>query len=49
MSLHLHWYLPTSGDGRGIVSAGRTGSRGLGDDHDVVERGPDIAYLAQIA
>ncbi|MCW2598836.1 MAG: Alkanesulfonate monooxygenase [Frankiales bacterium] len=47
MSLHLHWYLPTNGDGRGIVGAGNASTDGI---HDIaVERAPDIAYLAQIA
>ena len=49
MTLHLHWYLPTNGDGRGIVSAGRSGGTGLGDDRDVVDRAPTIEYLGQIA
>jgi alkanesulfonate monooxygenase len=48
MSLHLHWYLPTNGDGRGIVGSGRTGSSGVGESH-AVERAADIPYLAQIA
>ncbi len=48
MSLHLHWYLPTNGDGRGIVSSGRAGSGGLGDKA-AVDRAPDIDYLGQIA
>jgi len=48
MSLHLHWYLPTNGDGRGIVSSGRAGEGGLGDKA-AVDRAPDIDYLAQIA
>lgn len=48
MSLHLHWYLPTNGDGRGIVGSGRAGSSGIGDA-EAVERPPDIDYLAQIA
>jgi alkanesulfonate monooxygenase len=48
MALHLHWYLPTAGDGRGIVSSGRAGSSGLGDKA-AVDRAPDIDYLAQIA
>ena len=48
MSLHLHWYLPTNGDGRGIVGSGRAGSGGVGDS-EAVDRAPDIDYLAQIA
>ncbi len=48
MSLHLHWYLPTNGDGRGIVGSGRAGERGIGDK-DAVDRAPSIDYLGQIA
>ncbi|WP_375492495.1 LLM class flavin-dependent oxidoreductase [uncultured Jatrophihabitans sp.] len=48
MSLHLHWYLPTNGDGRGIVGSGRAGASGIGDKH-LVERAPTIDYLGQIA
>jgi alkanesulfonate monooxygenase len=48
MSLHLHWYLPTNGDGRGIVGSGRAGAGGIADKY-AVDRAPDIAYLAQIA
>ncbi len=39
----FHWFLPTSGDGRTLVSGG----------HGAAQRGvrrlPDIEYLAQIA
>jgi alkanesulfonate monooxygenase len=48
MTLHLHWYLPTNGDGRGIVGSGRAGANGVGDTY-AVERAPDIDYLTQIA
>jgi alkanesulfonate monooxygenase len=48
MTLHLHWYLPTNGDGRGIVGSGRAGAGGVGETY-AVERAPDIEYLAQIA
>jgi alkanesulfonate monooxygenase SsuD/methylene tetrahydromethanopterin reductase-like flavin-dependent oxidoreductase (luciferase family) len=40
MGIHLHWFLPTSGDGREIVG---------GWPADAVVRPPDIEYLAQIA
>ncbi len=40
MSLVFHWFLPTSGDGRGIVGGG--GVRAS-------TRPPDIDYLAQVA
>ena len=43
MSVRLHWFLPTSGDGRGIVSAGHA------DGVTTADRRPDIGYLAQIA
>lgn len=48
MTLHLHWYLPTNGDGRGIVGSGRAGAGGVGETY-AVERAPDIEYLGQIA
>jgi alkanesulfonate monooxygenase len=48
MSLHLNWYLPTNGDGRGIVGSGRAGASGVGDTY-AVERAPTIDYLGQIA
>ncbi len=44
MSVTLHWFLPTSGDGRTIVErfhAGRAESS--------ARREPDIDYLAQVA
>jgi alkanesulfonate monooxygenase len=49
VTLHLHWYLPTNGDGRGIVSAGRAGGSGVGDDRAAADRAPTIGYLGQIA
>jgi alkanesulfonate monooxygenase len=39
MSIHLHWFLPTTGDGREIVGFGPAIGR----------RPPDIDYLSQIA
>ncbi len=42
MTVHLHWFLPTSGDGRQIVGAGH------GDRAPVV-RPATIDYLAQVA
>lgn len=45
MALTFHWFLPTNGDGRGIVGGGH-GAPGTA----VAEtRTPTIAYLAQIA
>ncbi len=39
MSIHVHWFLPTTGDSREIVGFGPT----------VARRSPDIDYLAQVA
>ena len=39
MSIHVHWFLPTTGDSREIVGFGPT----------TVHRAPDIEYLAQVA
>ena len=39
MSIHVHWFLPTTGDSREIVGFGPTVGR----------RAPDIDYLAQVA
>ena len=44
MSVVLHWFLPTHGDGRSIVD--RPGASPVGAD---VPREPDIDYLAQVA
>jgi alkanesulfonate monooxygenase len=44
MSLKFHWFLPTSGDGRGI-----TGRAHPLPGAATAERAPDIEYLAQIA
>ncbi len=45
MTIHLHWFLPTSGDGRTIVEHFHANkSRGPAS-----ARRPDIDYLAQIA
>ena len=58
MSLKLHWFLPTSGDGRAIVGRGHSVPLGP-DGHPVPHaaagaaataiRPPDIDYLAQVA
>lgn len=42
--MHLHWFLPTSGDGRDIVGAGHRTDRGA-----AAERPPDLDYLMQVA
>jgi alkanesulfonate monooxygenase len=48
MGIHLHWFLPTSGDGREIVGAGHVDREG-GQRIAPVVRPPDIEYLAQVA
>ncbi|AOS63344.1 LLM class flavin-dependent oxidoreductase [Actinoalloteichus hymeniacidonis] len=45
MSITLHWFLPTSGDGRTIVERFHA-NRSLGPS---AQRTPDIDYLAQVA
>ncbi|OLF06688.1 alkanesulfonate monooxygenase [Actinophytocola xinjiangensis] len=45
MTLRLHWFLPTSGDGRTIVERFHA-NKSLGP---AAARGPDIDYLAQVA
>jgi alkanesulfonate monooxygenase len=48
MDLKMHWFLPTSGDGRGI--SGRAfPAAGEKPGAAAVERSPDIEYMAQIA
>src|SRR3954469_4004148 len=50
MSLHLHWFLPTSGDARTVLGAlGDAGAHHRRADRDGGERPADIAYLGQIA
>jgi alkanesulfonate monooxygenase SsuD/methylene tetrahydromethanopterin reductase-like flavin-dependent oxidoreductase (luciferase family) len=56
MSLVFHWFLPTSGDGRGIVGRGHSiplvGSTAASDHATgarAATRPPDIDYLGQIA
>jgi alkanesulfonate monooxygenase len=57
MSLPFHWFLPTSGDGRGIVGGGHSipligpsaPSPSLATGARSVSRPPDIEYLAQVA
>ena len=47
MSLQLHWYLPTSGDGRDIV--GWVHSSIATTEPRPADRAPDIEYLADVA
>jgi alkanesulfonate monooxygenase len=57
MSLVFHWFLPTSGDGRGIVGRGHSiplagayaGPPGRATGARSAPRPPDIDYLAQVA
>jgi alkanesulfonate monooxygenase len=57
MSLVFHWFLPTSGDGRGIVGRGHSipligatpAPSGYAAGARAVTRPPDIDYLGQIA
>jgi alkanesulfonate monooxygenase len=44
---HVHWYLPTAGDGRDIV--GWAHSRTATDDPRAAGRPPDLGYLADVA
>jgi alkanesulfonate monooxygenase len=44
MSVTLHWFLPTHGDGRSIVDRPAESAYGAG-----IPRRPDIDYLAQVA
>jgi alkanesulfonate monooxygenase len=43
MSLHLHWFLPTSGDGREVVGIAK--AQGTAS----VDRAPTLDYLGQVA
>jgi alkanesulfonate monooxygenase len=45
MSLHFHWFLPTNGDGRGIVGGGHGADDGSAD----AIRPASLGYLGQIA
>jgi alkanesulfonate monooxygenase len=50
MPLQVHWFLPTSGDGRGIVGwSERPAGLGGGGGGGNATRAPDLDYLAQIA
>jgi alkanesulfonate monooxygenase len=57
MSLVFHWFLPTSGDGRGIVGRGHSiplvggaaGPAGQASGARAATRPPDIDYLGQVA
>ncbi|WP_043268066.1 LLM class flavin-dependent oxidoreductase [Streptomyces sp. CT34] len=52
MSVHLHWFLPTGGDGRTLVDRHAYTDGGIRRDRITPVRGvraPDVEYLAQIA
>ena len=46
MPLHLHWFLPLHGDGRGIA---RTSAPTAGHSARNAQRPPDLEYLTQVA
>jgi alkanesulfonate monooxygenase len=45
MSTSFHWFLPTQGDGRGLIETGGTGPLGIAGGL----RAPSVSYLARIA
>jgi alkanesulfonate monooxygenase len=47
MSLHLHWFLPSHGDGRALARRTRDGEAPAGVR--AAQRPPDFGYLAQVA
>lgn len=47
MSLHLHWFLPSHGDGRALARRNRAGDAPVGVR--TAQRPPDLGYLAQVA
>lgn len=50
MTVHLHWFLPTGGDGRTLVDRHAYTDGGITRDRTVSGvRAPDIDYLIQIA
>ncbi|WP_330268534.1 LLM class flavin-dependent oxidoreductase [Streptomyces griseorubiginosus] len=52
MTVRLHWFLPTGGDGRTLVDRHAYGPNNTGSQHAGQVRGirpPDLEYLAQIA
>lgn len=54
MSIRLHWFLPTTGDGRTLVGGGHSVPRGIGQGPGSVGsaaqfRPPTLDYLAQVA
>ena len=54
MSVHLHWFLPTTGDSRSDLSVGDavtavSGTREVGRSPRASRRAPTVDYLGQIA
>jgi alkanesulfonate monooxygenase len=54
MSVKVHWFLPTTGDGRTLVGGGHSVPRGIGvpaasSGSAALHRPPDIDYLAHVA
>ncbi|MER5406014.1 LLM class flavin-dependent oxidoreductase [Streptomyces sp. NPDC002769] len=50
MTVHLHWFLPTGGDGRTLVDRHAYAANAIGRARQADGvRAPDIEYLAQIA
>jgi alkanesulfonate monooxygenase len=50
MTLSLHWFLPTSGDARGVLGAsGKVGAHHRRARPAIGERAPEIDYIGQIA
>src|ERR1700742_4976867 len=50
MTITLHWFLPTTGDSRGIRGAGNAvGAHHRRADAAAGERPPDVDYLGQVA
>jgi alkanesulfonate monooxygenase len=50
MTITLHWFLPTTGDSRGILGAGNAvGAHHRRADAAAGERPPDVDYLGQVA
>jgi alkanesulfonate monooxygenase len=54
MNVKIHWFLPTTGDGRTLIGGGHSVPKGIGlpgasDGSAVRFRSPDIDYLARVA
>ncbi|GIF25117.1 alkanesulfonate monooxygenase [Actinoplanes tereljensis] len=49
MSVHVHWFLPTTGDSRTVVGVDERGGRSTHRSADAGLRQPDLDYLAQVA